>query len=113
MNDKILETICKLLGISSEYTAFNVDILVNINSALSVLAQLGVNSLNGFICTENSAWSEFMSDNTNLGMVEQYVYLKVKKVFDPPQSSFVMDSIDHQISELEWRINAAAESDTI
>ena len=38
-------------------------------------------------------------------MIKTYVYLKVKLVFDPPQSSSVTDSINRQISELEWRMN--------
>ena len=38
-------------------------------------------------------------------MIKNYIYLKVKLVFDPPQSSRVIESYENQIKELEFRIN--------
>lgn len=46
---------------------------------------------------------------TLIGFIKNYVYLKVKLVFDPPTSSFVVESIKQSISEYEWRINAAVD----
>lgn len=111
--DSILTSIKKLLGITEEYEHFDADIVMYINSAFSVLAQLGVGPKNGFrIEDESSDWSEFLNDDPRLEFVKTYVYLKVKLAFDPPLSSAVIESINRQISELEWRINVAVDPST-
>lgn len=108
--DSILTSIKKLLGITEEYEYFDTDIVMYINSAFSVLTQLGVGPKNGFrIEDESSDWSEFLNDDPRLELVKTYVYLKVKLAFDPPLSSAVIEAINRQISELEWRINVAVD----
>lgn len=42
--------------------------------------------------------------SNNLRMVESYVHLRVKLLFDPPSSSAVMESINRTIAELEFRL---------
>lgn len=108
--DSILTSIKKLLGITEEYEHFDPDIIMHINSAFSVLTQLGVGPKQGFrIEDESTEWSEFLNDNLRLEFVKTYVHLKVKLVFDPPLSSAVLESINRQISELEWRINVSVD----
>ena len=103
--ESILTSIKKLLGIQEEYTNFDNDIIMHINSTFSTLTQLGVGPSNGFIIKDKSStWDEFVSDN-RLECVKSYVYLKVRLLFDPPSTSAVMDSINRQITEYEWRIN--------
>lgn len=103
--ESILTSIKKLLGIQEEYTNFDNDIIMHINSTFSTLTQLGVGPSNGFIIKDKSStWDEFISDN-RLECVKSYVYLKVRLLFDPPSTSAVMDSINRQITEYEWRIN--------
>ena len=103
--ESILTSIKKLLGIQEEYTNFDNDIIMHINSTFSTLTQLGVGPSNGFIIKDKSStWDEFISDN-RLECVKSYVYLKVRLLFDPPSTSSVMDSINRQITEYEWRIN--------
>ena len=100
----ILTTIKKLLGINEEYTTFDNDLIVHINSVISILSQIGVGPSDGFsISDKSSTWNELVSDK-RLESVKSYVYLKVKLLFDPPQSSVVMESYNRAISELEWRI---------
>ena len=106
MNDSILTTIKKLLGIAEDDTSFDTDVIININMALNVLLQLGVGPENGFSITGNiETWSDYIDDMSKLEMVKTYIYLKVKLIFDPPQSSRVIESIENQIKELEWRAN--------
>lgn len=106
MNDSILTTIKKLLGIAEDDTSFDTDVIININMALNVLLQLGVGPENGFSITGNTeTWSDYIDDMSKLEMVKTYIYLKVKLIFDPPQSSRVIESIENQIKELEWRAN--------
>lgn len=105
MQNSILNDIKKLLGVTPEYTQFDQDIIIHINSVINVLNQLGVISAdNLYISDETTSWDDLiMSANENL--IKTYIYLKVRLLFDPPQSSSMVDVINRQISELEWRIN--------
>lgn len=111
--ESILTSIKKLLGIAEEYEHFDVDIIMHINSAFSVLTQLGVGPEEGFrIEDAGTEWSDFLYDDPRLEMVRTYVYLKVKLVFDTTSSSSaVIESINRQIQELEWRINVTVDPD--
>lgn len=108
--DSILVSIKKLLGVDEYCDHFDTDIIIHINSALMVLNQLGVGPSTGFVVTSNSeTWSDFLGENKAIESVKTYVYLKTRLVFDPPQTSSVIDAINRQISELEWRINVAVD----
>lgn len=109
--ESILTSIKKQLGITEDYTHFDQDIIIHINSVLAILTQLGVGPETGFTIMDKSAkWEEFISDAKYFEPVKTYVYLKVKTVFDPPLSSAVMEAMNRMISELEWRLQAAAET---
>lgn len=104
MQESILTSIKKLLGITEEYTHFDADIIMHINSVFMILMQYGIGPANGFSITGDSeVWSDFLSDATWLEMVKSYVYLKVKLIFDPTQSGTVIGSIEKLIAEFEWR----------
>lgn len=110
--ESILTSIKKLLGIAEEYDQFDADIIMHINSVFLNLTQLGVGPSKGFYIEDKSAeWSDFVNieNNAQLQAIKTYVYLKVKLVFDPPLSSSVIESINRQIAELEWRLNVAVE----
>lgn len=109
--DSILTSIKKLLGIVEEYEQFDADLIMHINSALMVLTQLGVGPAAGFSIKDDSAiWADFIPNDVMLEAVKSYVYLRVKLLFDPPLNSAVIESINRQISEYEWRLNVVAES---
>ena len=108
--DSILTSIKKLLGIAEDYEHFDQDLIIHINSVLSVLTQLGVGPSEGFsIDDENATWNDFIPEDKRLSSIRSYVYMKVKLLFDPPLSSSVMESMNRMISEFEWRLNVAAE----
>ena len=110
MNESILTSIKKMLGITEEYTHFDQDIIIHINTVLMILHQLGVGPEEGFAITDSyETWSDFLVDNKNIEAVKTYVYLKVKLLFDPPLSSAVTESINKSINELEWRLNVAVD----
>lgn len=110
MSDSILTSIKKLLGIAEEYEFFDADVIMNINMAFMVLYQLGVGPSTAFSIEDKTAtWSDFLGDATDLAGVKTYIFLKVKLVFDPPQSSAAMEAIKQNIAELEWRLNAAVD----
>ena len=111
MNDSILTSIKKLLGVTEEYEHFDSDIVMHINSVFMILTQLGVGPSEGFsICDKSSVWSDFIPNDSRFESVKSYVYLRVKLLFDPPLSSAVMEASNRAINELEWRLNVAAEN---
>ena len=108
--DSILASIKKFLGVPEEYTQFDADIIMHINSVFLNLNQLGVGPEAGFAIENDSAeWSDFIKDNVKLNAVKTYMYLKVKLLFDPPLSASVIESMNHTISELEWRLNVVVD----
>lgn len=105
--DSILTSIKKLLGISSDYTHFDDDLIIQINSAFSALTQLGVGPIEGFEITDaTSTWSEFI-DDPRLNFAKTYVQIKVKLAFDPPTSAALIESYNRQLDELTWRLTVA------
>lgn len=110
MEENILNSIKKLLGIPEDYTAFDKDIMTHINSVFMILSELGVGPSNGYSLKDgNEKWGDFISDDENLEGIKTYVYMKVKMIFDPPLNSAVLASMKELISEFEWRINNEAE----
>lgn len=109
--DSILTSIKKLLGITEDYTHFDTDIIMHINSVFSILTQLGVGPSEGFyIQDKTTIWYEYISDPNKIEMVKSYMYLKVRLLFDPPSSSSVIEAFNKQISEFEWRLNVSVET---
>lgn len=109
--DSILTSIKKLLGISEEYTHFDQDIIMHINTAFMVLNQLGVGPEKCFrITSDAEIWDDFLLDKLDYESVKSCIYLRVKLLFDPPLSSAVMESTKAMIAEFEWRLRLAAES---
>lgn len=110
METSILTSTKKILGISADYTAFDLDIITHINSAFSTLTQLGVGPVEGFVIEDDSAdWNDFIPDDNQFNAVKTYVYLRVRIVFDPPATSYLLDALTKQIQELEWRLNVTRE----
>lgn len=111
METSILDSTKQILGLSADYTAFDLDILTHINSAFSVLNQVGVvipADLN--ITDATTEWSELGLDNAKLNLVRTYIYLKVRLVFDPPGTSYLIEAVNKQIEEYEYRLRLFAET---
>lgn len=108
--DSILTSIKKLLGITEEYTHFDADLIMHINSVFMILNQLGVGPAEGFIIEDKTMyWEDYIEDPTQLQAVKSYMYMKVRLLFDPPLSSAVMEAMNRTISEFEWRLNVAVD----
>lgn len=106
--ESILQSTKQILGITSDFTAFDAELIIHINMALNVLYQLGVGEYPVVIHDANDTWADFLYEQYDLEMVKTYVAMKVKKVFDPPTGSG-MNSLDSVISELEFRILVQAD----
>ena len=113
MQDSILMTIRKLVCGDPYADHFDTDLLVHINACFSILNQLGVGPENGFVVAdETQSWSSYSDNDRILNIVKTYVTLKVKKIFDPPLTSSVLEAMDKEIKELEWRLNVAVDPAT-
>lgn len=105
MNESILLTIKKLLGIDASYAPFNMDVIIQINTALRAVNQLGIGTANFEITGDQEIWADFLGDNQAVfSLVKTYIYGKVRLVFDPPTSSSVMQALKEATDECEWRL---------
>jgi hypothetical protein len=106
----ILTSIKKSLGLEEAYTAFDADLVMYINTALSTLNQIGIGPVDGFqIEDKTPTWDTLIGTDPRLNFVPSYVLLKTRLIFDPPATSFAIDAIKTQITEYEWRINTFRE----
>lgn len=106
MDQSILNSTKKILGLDPDYTAFDQDVLTHINSAFATLNQLGIGPADGLMVEDDTLlWSDLIGNDLGLNMVKTYVYLKVRMVFDPQSTRYTIAAMTSQIAELEWRMN--------
>lgn len=109
--DSILNSVKKMLGIETEDTNFDTELIFHINTVLGLCFQLGVGPKEEpFLITGPSeVWSDFIPED-QIVSVQTYVFIKVKLIFDPPSTSFVLSSYQELAKEFEWRCNVDAET---
>ena len=109
--ESILTLVKQMLGIEEEYTVYDNDIIMHINSVFMILYQMGVGPSKPYrIEDEYNTWDEFIpEDDTRFGAIQSYVYAKVRLMFDPPNASAHKEALNQTISELEWRLYWEAE----
>lgn len=112
MTNSILQSTKKVLGLDEEYTVFDTDVIMHINTTFSKLLQLGVGPQDGFeIESEAESWDQFTDDDKMLNMVKSYVYLSVRLLFDPPTTSYLIAAYQKQMEEMEYRLNVHREEE--
>jgi hypothetical protein len=110
MEESILTSTKKTLGLVEEDPTFDLDIMTHINSAFSDLFDLGIGPVEGFaIVDESTVWDAFSDDVTTLSRVKTFIYLKVRLLFDPPTTSFTIKAFEDQIKEAVWRMSVHRE----
>lgn len=109
MDESILNSIKKLLGLDSDYEAFDTDVIVFINSALMQLSQIGVGEIGFAISSAGETWSSFLKSRDDLAAAKDYVYISTRLVFDPPSSASVIASYEKIRDELAWRLKVRSE----
>lgn len=111
MSDSILTGTKKMLGLAEDYTVFDHDIITHINSVLMIVSQIGVGPEEGMMIEDASTtWDDLLGGDNMLNTVKSYVYLRVRMLFDPPTTGFLVTAMDDQVKELEWRLNTYRES---
>lgn len=111
MEQSILKSTKKVLQIGLDDTSFDLDVMTHINSAFSTLTDLGVGDQEGFAIEDDTAeWADFLAnDLVKLSKVKTFVFLHTRLLFDPPNTSFLLESMSKQKEESLWRINANQE----
>lgn len=106
VSESILNSIKKVLGIDPSYDVFDVDILMHINSVFADLHQIGAAPNPPIkVMDETTVWDDFIQGKENVDMVQTYVALRVRLLFDPPTSAYGIDSLQKQADKLEWRLS--------
>lgn len=98
----IIEDIKRALSIEPNNLGFDGELYININSAKSILIQLGVDELDITI-DETTSWPTFNSDVIG-ELAKHYMVLKVKTIFDPTASETIFKTLVDGMTALESRI---------
>jgi hypothetical protein len=94
-----------MLGIEADYTQFDPDIIMAINTVFLELNQLGVGPTTCFLITDSvPIWKDFIGDRTDLESIKTYIYFKTRLIFDPPATAFVLEAMERQVKEIGWRL---------
>jgi hypothetical protein len=111
MSESILTSTKKTLGLSEDYTAFDADIIMHINSVFTILNDLGIGPDTGYMIEDaEDTWDMYLGTDLNLNLIRTYMYLRVRLLFDPPATSFHIKAIENELQELEWRISMRREA---
>lgn len=111
MEQSILKTVKKILGLPDDETSFDFDVIIHINSVFTTLNQLGIGPEEGFtIEAADATWADFLGNDKRLSAVKTYVFLRVKLLFDPPTTQYLVEALNEQVKELAWRLNVQRES---
>lgn len=109
MEESILDSTKKMLGMESDYTAFDLDVITHINSVFVTLSQLAVGSEVFAIEDAEKKWSDLELPQDQLSLARSYIWLKVRLLFDPPATSFHIEALNNQIKECEGRLSISRE----
>jgi hypothetical protein len=111
--ESILTSVKKNLGLDEDYTVFDSDITLYINGVFSTLHQLGIGPEDGFMIEDKTAtWDDFTGGDVRYNMVRTYMYLRVRLLFDAPNTQYLVEALNNQIREHEWRMNIVRENDS-
>lgn len=105
----ILNSVKEACGIVHDYTAFDPQLITDINSAFSTLHQLGYGPAGGYYITGTDQTWDAIIKSDRFNFLKSYIIMKVHVMFDPPTSSIAMEALNKQIAELEWRITSETE----
>lgn len=110
MEQNILKSTKKVLGVHPDDPAFDLDLMMHVNAVFSTLQQLGVGPAEGFMIEDgDEEWGAFLDNTVLLNQSKIYMFLSIKIIFDPPASSFALDALKDQREEKAWRLQVEAE----
>lgn len=106
----ILNDVKDFNQVPSHDDGFDSVLLIDINSAIMKLAQLGVGPPGGLVVKDaDESWTSLVEGSTEYEAVKTFVCLYVKMIFDPPSSATVAEAYKGILAETEWRLREQAE----
>ena len=111
IESSILLSIKKSIVGPPEYTPFDADLIMHINSQIANLYQLGLDSAKSVVVDgADQLWTDLIpAGDSRLQFVRTYVYARVKMIFDPPTSTAQMQALKDAAAEAEFRISTAVD----
>lgn len=106
-SDSILSSVKKLIGIPVDESSFDLDIILNINAASSILYQLGVLETPYTITGDDDTYFDLLPGVSEdvINQVKMYFVYKTRLGFDPSTlSASMIDVLKESIKEAEWRL---------
>lgn len=111
MEQSILTSTKKLLGVGDDYTAFDPDILTFINSTFAIARQFGVGPVDGVIVEDSEMkWEALELPPNQLSLLKSYMFLRVRMLFDPPTTGILVDAMQKELQEYEQRLSMERET---
>lgn len=108
MDESILDSV-KAGIMTSDYTPFDQELIMYINTFLGVLNQLGVGKPGFEIADDTATWADFFGDTPWIPACKTWLKLRVMQIFDTSASSVKEQVVSEKIEELTWRIATQAQ----
>lgn len=106
----ILEDVKNFCQVPEFDDGFDTELMILINSELMKISQITKDASHGtYVTSTEETWASLIEGEDEIEGIKEYVCLKVKKIFDPPSSSFVLEAYNNEIAELEWRLHIHGE----
>lgn len=111
LNSSILDSIKVQVGIPALHREWDQMIQLDINTAFSILHQIGVGPKEPYkIESEYDTWDDFVCQ-VNMEMVKSFIAHKVRELYDPPTGTQAGEALKRQLDEEIWRLSVAVEED--
>ncbi len=107
ISSSILLSVKRLIPVPDDDDSFDIDIMLNINAASSILYQLGVLNKPYTVTSIDDTYEDLIPGGTEdvVNLIKMYFVYKTKLGFDSSTSSSAMiDVLKEMIRETEWRL---------
>lgn len=111
LNESILTSVKAILGLEEDYTPFDNELIIHINSFFEVLHQLGAGRSGFEIRDKTATWADFIGDGKWVPCIKTWMALRVRQVWDSVESNSLMSMLDEKIDEFTQRIIISLEYD--
>ena len=103
MNESILLNIRVMCDVGENVDSFDGQLIPLINTFLFRSAQFGVGKKGFMVTGTKETWQDFIPEESEFyAAVKSYIAIRVKLIFDPPDSSALLAALKEEARELEW-----------
>lgn len=106
----MLDDIKTYLGIPLAVDCFDRTLVLHLNTVIFLTETISRFTYKKDI-DETTEWQDVFRDTVStVPAIKSYICLKVRLLFDPPNNSFLTTTIEHTLTELEFKINMYCDS---